>query len=482
MARPSALLILALLIPRDVPVVWRFSCLWRFSVFCFVLLLLSFQQRPPLPPDEGLLATDCSSNHGADLIGNSLPGFKGKYLQIFDALLAKEFLQPCVVAGAVEALMGDGGVLAAAMDRDVTHWRQQSGCCRSWNRHTQVTFFKAWVNGRLRHLQQAVASGLAGCARDPCLQQPGANCPASCAPARTSAAPCALLSHDEQARLCAAAGIDPSLPTLCVQGSLEPSCVVDPDPCASSPCQHGGVCRTGVVAVAAGAPDACGCVAPEGWSKSAGGGGGGCVVDSRTSRPEAEACATIAGTTARWLEFGCECAATGYSGLTCEQQSAAAAGPDECGCMAGTGWSKHGAACTAGGTTAASEAVDCAAAGSGPPSPSSGGSDRVGCVPQRPGSTDCSVAGLGPLTDTYCPAAGDFCARPTHAGECVVPESCPVACAVPFVGWWQACASNSGVAAFDFLVDGQLSDFSSRCAAVLQTGCSSGRVPGPGGH
>lgn len=76
-------------------------------------------------------------------------------------------MQPCVLTGAIDALLGptgqdfvlkmqksaanphsfvlksgaarsETGVLTAAMERDVAHWRQEKNCCRGWDLSTQV--------------------------------------------------------------------------------------------------------------------------------------------------------------------------------------------------------------------------------------------------------------------------------------------------------------------------------------------------------
>ena len=69
--------------------------------------------------------------------------------------------------------------------------------------------------------------------------------------------------------LCRDAGIAPGVPTVCKQGSLDPVCVVDTDPCAREPCRNGGGCSVGIRESQNGDADACGCTHGLGWSGSA---------------------------------------------------------------------------------------------------------------------------------------------------------------------------------------------------------------------
>jgi hypothetical protein len=78
---------------------------------------------------------------------------------------------------------------------------------------------------------------------------------------------------------------------------------------------------------------------------------------------------------------------------------------------------------------------------------------------QLASSASCSPAALGVLTEAYCLVAAD--------SAVFVLEFCPLACAGPFVGWWQRCGTSNDLAKFDGLVVGQLSQYFTVCVAQL---------------
>ena len=228
---------------------------------------------------------------------------------------------------------------------------------------------------------------------------------------------CRFASEQQLAALCADAGLDSSAPTRCKQASLGPVCVVDTNPCAREPCRNGGACSVGIRESQNGDADACGCAPGLGWSGSA----KACEPDKSTSVGEARGCierralrsgVAIEEEESRWLAAQCDCNG-GWSGPTCEQPGRA--GPDACGCVLGTGWSKSQSACKPGGTTTPSEAAAC------------GGGVPAGA------SAECGLESLSALTGASCPAAA--------AGQ-MVPSACPAGCGAAIVPYWARCGAS----------------------------------------
>ena len=223
---------------------------------------------------------------------------------------------------------------------------------------------------------------------------------------------------------CNAMGV--AAPTVCEQGSVGTSCSHNANLCAanggSGPCNNGGGCSLRARDLSGVAADACGCAAGEGWSK----GDRGCSPGKSTSRSEAVDCALRAG---QPVTTECDCVG-GWSGATCELPRRDAF--DGCGCERGAGWSKSGAACVAGGTTTASEAADCSAAGqAGVPSGCLSADALAGewtilshCV--RFNCFSHWFRSLLAAINSNCPAKGQ--------GR-LTPDSCPAACAPVYLLW-----------------------------------------------
>ena len=154
---------------------------------------------------------------------------------------------------------------------------------------------------------------------------------------------CRAATDEQMSELCEQAGFAPGSPTRtkCKQGSEEPQCVVDTDPCASAPCLNGGECQTEIVAPEQSQADACGCTPGTGWSGSE----GGCAPGKSTSHREGRDCISRRAVQTRtsseaeelrWLSFSCDCSG-GWGGALCEVPRS---GADACGCALGSGWSK----------------------------------------------------------------------------------------------------------------------------------------------
>ena len=446
---------------------------------------------------------------------------RGFYHSMFREFLDQDFMQPCVLTGAIDALLGPQGRLSAAMNRDIDKWRA-SGCCRRWRLEDEVKFVKAWIRGRLAHLSSAVDEELRGCSGRGCVLPAPAD-PLTCrmSPADRLQAQCDRVAP----------------PTVCVQGSVGPTCEHNTDLCAanggSGPCQNGGRCTLAVVPRPGAAVDACGCREGSGWSGS----DRECQVGKSTSDREGVTCAQARGGA---LTTECRCVG-GYSGPTCAQPRR---GLDACGCALGTGWSKSAQACAEGGTTSGSEAETCGAGGRpGRPSGGTGcaddaggimmaaiGTDCAGIVPNGPiqqvrdalcgseleslspgfagaapsgtrlsaicqvscglspadcqalaaqpagavaSSSSCDVASLAKLTQEACPqsAPGSW-----------TPSTCPLGCARQFDPWWGRCGGGQ---AFDAQLAAALGDpdaaavfsqFAAMCAAAVAG------QPDGGGH
>ena len=345
----------------------------------------------------------------------------GRYLALFSEFLEQSYAQECSLVSAVELLMGQGGVLRDALLQDMRRWH-----VTSFDIDREVRFMKGWIRARVGHVRRFV--------QDACEQN------SRCVELRRSGRPqsCRTASEAQLAMLCRDAGIAPGVPTVCKQGSLEPRCVVDANPCAREPCQNGGRCDTTLLAASPSGLDACGCAPGEGWSGSE----DGCADGKTTSLAEGRACmqrrAIRMGTSTEeeeleWLSFTCDCNG-GWGGSTCER--AGRVGPDACGCTLGTGWSKSQGACKPGGTTTPSEAAACGGGASG---------------------AECGLGALATLTGASCPAAGP--------GR-VVPSTCPAGCAAAIVPWWRRCGGEAALAAEvgDAQVMAALNGFASQCS------------------
>eukprot|EP01052_Picozoa_sp_SAG31_P025440 SAG31_NODE_2230_length_6144_cov_3.629115_2_plen_374_part_00 len=227
--------------------------------------------------------------------------------------------------------------------------------------------------------------------------------------------------------------------------------------------------------------------------RNAGGGDGSCVTCPigftppgrvRCCQPVAPVAprpALVSCGTAQPGEVGEFCAAAGFTKGICVQGSLypaciALPPPDACGCAHGSGWDKSlGGGCVLGAHTSAAEASSCTGAGSDGQRLPDGGRATNGCLPQQTSPALCTTAALGFLTDAYCPVAANSAA--------FVPESCPLTCASPFVGWWQQCQTHHDIVTFDERVDGQLSHYFTRCMAqLLACGWVQSEMPAGAGH
>ena len=408
--------------------------------------------------DPHLASFYCGNNQMSRALDRGIRGRvtgTGSYLAAFVEFLEQEFLQACSLGGAVDQLMGQGGVLRDALIADTTHWR-----VRNFDIDREVRFMKGWINARLQFLLSSVNEACAENAE--CVRltsqtswtvdgQPvGEKRPQNCR----------FASETQVRALCAEAGILPTTPTVCKQSSMGPTCVIDPDPCASTPCQNGGECSSSIVP-SQNAVDACGCavMSGSGWSSSA----GACTAGKSTSQSEARACIerqavarglSVEAETQRWLAYRCDCSG-GWSGATCDTPGHV--GPDACGCELGFGWSRSQAQCKPGGTTSEAEATACIASGDG----GGGGGVATG------GS--CDMATLGGLATASCPAA--------DAGA-LTPGSCPPACAQAMVPFWAHCSADQALAA-------ELGEpMSAAIAGFVSAACggaAGGLAPG-GGH
>ena len=97
-----------------------------------------------------------------------------------------------------------------------------------------------------------------------------------------------------------------------------------------------------------------------------------------------------------------------------------------------------------------------------------------------PSCVDCSPEALSRLTAAFCPvrprslaAAALALVHVSHPGppqsgsaDRVVPFSCPVACASPFVTWWNACGAVDVTLALDDVLNGLLSHFARACGRI----------------
>ena len=170
--------------------------------------------------------------------------------------------------------------------------------------------------------------------------------------------------------------------------------------------------------------DACGCVAGEGWSS----GDRACQPEKATNNHEAVNCALHLGYPS--LTTDCDCVG-GWTGAICDQPRREAL--DACGCELGSGWSKSSLACTAGATTTAVEAQDCA-------------SDTVAA----PCMSDEAVASM----NSNCPSKS--------AGR-MTPDSCPAACMTAYLAWWGRCRRDPNLLALDRQSGNAFSSFAQLC-------------------
>eukprot|EP01043_Picozoa_sp_COSAG02_P064670 COSAG02_NODE_9525_length_2189_cov_1.639234_2_plen_402_part_00 len=390
-------------------------------------------------------------------------GFGGSYLAAFVELLEQDFMQPCSLTGAVDLLMGERGVLRAALIADTEHWS-----VRNFDIDREVRFMKGWITARLQFLQGSVNEACALSAECARLVSATSWSVGGRPVGEKRPQNCRFASEMQLRALCAESGIAPTTPTICKQSSRGPTCVIDTDPCASAPCQNGGDCRSFVVrssgalvepgVLQPGEPDidACGCVvgSNSGWSSSA----KACWPGKSTSQTEARACierrAIATGISVetemqRWLAYQCDCNG-GWSGPTCE--TAGQVGPDVCGCELGSGWSKSQRQCKPGGSTSASEAANCA---SGDGSAMTHGT--------------CDMATLGRLSAASCPVAGP---------GSLTPDQCPPACAATIVPFWTRCSADQ---ALTEELGAQLSTAMEDFVRTTCGGAGSGVAPG-GGH
>lgn len=409
--------------------------------------------------DEHLASFYCGNNQmGSALDSGISHGFGGSYLAAFVELLEQDFMQPCSLTGAVDLLMGEGGVLRAALIADTEHWS-----VRNFDIDRETRFMKGWISARLQFLQGSVNRACASSAECVRLVSPTSWSVGGRPVGEKRPQNCRFASGTQLRALCAESGLAPTTPTVCKQTSRGPTCVVDPDPCASVPCQNGGECSSFVVPNSEGlsgvlqpSVDACGCAvgSDSGWSSSA----RACSPGKSTSQSEARACierrAIATGNPVetevqRWLAYRCDCNG-GWSGATCD--TARQVGPDVCGCELGFGWSKSQRQCKPGGTTSASEAADCA---------SGDGSATT------PTHDSCDMATLGRLTAALCPAA--------DAGG-LTPDQCPPACAATIVPFWARCSADQG------LMEELGAQLSTAIAVFARTTCGgAGAEVAPGG-
>jgi hypothetical protein len=388
-------------------------------------------------------------------------GFGGSYLAAFVEFLEQDFMQPCSLTGAVDLLMGEGGVLRAALIADTEHWS-----VRNFDIDRETRFMKGWISARLQFLQGSVDRACALSAECVRLVSPTSWSVGGRPVGEKRPQNCRFASGTQLRALCAESGIAHTTPTICKQTSRGPTCVVDPDPCASVPCHNGGECISFVVPnseVLSGTlppgVDACGCAVggDSGWSSSA----RACSPGKSTSQREARACierrAIATGIPVetemqRWLSYQCDCNG-GWSGAACDHTGQV--GPDVCGCELGSGWSKSQHRCKYGGTTSASEAADC----------SSG--EGSATMPTR---DSCNTATLDRLTAASCPAAG--------AGG-LTPDQCPPACAATIVPFWARCSADQGLTEE---LGAQLGMAIESFVRTTCGGADSRVAPGEGGH